>query len=254
MLSLPEMEDVRSINPLVGETNDGHLNDMRSKAVKEEHVFAAIEGARSGPVEEGSVGAGTGTRCLGWKGGIGTSSRVLPERLGGWTIGVIVQTNFLGILSINGAPVGRELNNFTYNDESPTGGSCMIVVATDAPLDSRDLRRLAMRASFGLARTGGFASNGGGDYAIAFSTSQVIPYKSDGVMRREVLSSSKISPLFCAVVEATEEAIIDSLMKAETVEGLRRIEAIPIDKVKEICERYKVLGWNSTLPPFGESS
>lgn len=260
-LSLPGNENVKSVNPVVGETNDGYLNDIRARAVKKTHVFEAIENAKAGPVEEGSVGAGTGTRCLGWKGGIGTSSRILPKELGGWTVGVLVQTNFGGALSVNGAPVGRELGNFAYNSQnsprSPSkgGSSCMIVVATDAPLGSRDLERLAKRALYGIARTGGFSSHGSGDYVIAFSTSRTIPNEPGGeVSRMKLLNSEYCSPLFCAVVEATEEAIINSLLKATTVVGYQghRSEAIPIGEVVRICDKYNVLHWNSRLPPFYE--
>lgn len=269
MLKLPGNEGVRSINPLVGETNDGYLNDIKGRWVEKEHVFKAIKEAKSSLIEEGSVGAGTGTRCLGWKGGIGTSSRVLPKELGGWTVGVLVQTNFGGILSINGAPVGRELKNFMYSkqissqvtseasspDSNFRGGSCMIVVATDAPLESRDLERLAKRALYGLARTGGFSSHGSGDYVIAFSTSRTIPYEpKEKVRKEELLYSDYCSPLFCAVVEATEEAIINSLLKATTVVGNQghKADAIPIDEVIQICEKYNSLYWNSKLPPFAK--
>ena len=244
MLSLKGNEDVRSVNPVVGETNDGYLNDIRARAVTKYDVFDAIKNAKSGPVEEGSIGAGTGTMCLGWKGGIGTSSRVLPESMGGYTVGVLVQTNFGGILSINGAPVGRELGNFMYAKEQDEG-SCMVVVATDAPLTAKDLERLASRALYGLARTGGFGSNGSGDYVIAFSTANIIENSPRDITRNEnVVNSDHLSPLFCAVVEATEEAIINSLLKATTVEGFQgTAEAIPIDKVVEICERHGVLNW-----------
>ncbi|MCP4708133.1 MAG: P1 family peptidase, partial [Planctomycetes bacterium] len=177
MLKLPENERVRSINPLVGETNDGGLNDIRGRHVTSEHVSAAIENAKTGPVDEGCVGAGTGTQCLGFKGGIGTSSRVLPEASGGYTVGVLVQTNFGGILSINGAPVGRELDKFytprgigrdEQNDDYQVDGSCMIVIATDAPLSPRNLKRLAKRSYLAFGRVGSFSSNGSGDYSIAF--------------------------------------------------------------------------------------
>ncbi len=246
MLSLGGNENVRSINPVVGETNDGYLNDIRARAVTKYDVFDAIKSAKSGPVEEGSVGAGAGTMCLGWKGGIGTSSRVLPKEMGGYTVGVLVQTNFGGILSVNGAPVGRELGNFMYAKEQPEG-SCMIVVATDAPLTAKDLERLASRALYGLARTGGFGSNGSGDYVIAFSTANRIEDSPAGSIREEeVMNSDYLSPLFCAVVEATEEAIINSLLKATTVKGFKgTVEAIPVDKVVEICEEHRALNWGS---------
>jgi len=244
MLSLEGNEDVRSINPVVGETNDGYLNDIRARAVTKRDVFDAIKNAKSGPVEEGSVGAGTGTMCLGWKGGIGTSSRVLPESMGGYTIGVLVQTNFGGMLSVNGAPVGREMGNFMYAKEQQEG-SCMIVVATDAPLTARDLERLASRALYGLARTGGFGSNGSGDYVIAFSTANIIENSPGSITRTEdVVNSDRLSPLFCAVVEATEEAIVNSLLRATTVSGFKgTAEAIPIDRVIEICEEHRALNW-----------
>jgi D-aminopeptidase len=246
MLSLPGNEDVRSINPVVGETNDGYLNDIRTRAVTERDVFDAIKTAKNGPVEEGSVGAGTGTMCLGWKGGIGTSSRVLPQDMGGYTVGVLVQTNFGGILSVNGAPVGRELGNFMYAKEQEEG-SCMIVVATDAPLTAKDLERLASRALYGLARTGGFGSNGSGDYVIAFSTANTIEDSPENMTRTEdVMNSDYLSPLFCAVVEATEEAIINSLLKATTTTGFKgTAEAIPIDKVIEVCREHGSLNWGS---------
>ncbi|MDY6985492.1 MAG: P1 family peptidase [Candidatus Thermoplasmatota archaeon] len=245
MLSLDGNENVRSINPVVGETNDGYLNDIRARAVTKYDVFDAIKRAKSGPVEEGSVGAGTGTMCLGWKGGIGTSSRVLPKEMGGYTVGVLVQTNFGGTLSVNGAPVGRELGNFMYAKEQE--GSCMIVVATDAPLTAKDLERLASRALYGLARAGGFGSNGSGDYVIAFSTANRIEDSPASSTREEkVMNSDYLSPLFCAVVEATEEAIINSLLKATIVKGFKgAVEAIPVDKVVEICEEHKALNWGS---------
>jgi len=246
MLSLPGNGDVRSINPIVGETNDGYLNDIRARAVTKQDVLDAIKTAKSGPVEEGSVGAGTGTMCLGWKGGIGTSSRVLPGDMGGYTVGVLVQTNFGGILSVNGAPVGRELGNFAYAKEQQEG-SCMIVVATDAPMTAKDLERLASRALYGLARTGGFGSNGSGDYAIAFSTANMVDDSPKSATRtEEVMNSEYLSPLFCAVVEATEEAIVNSLLKATTVTGFKgTAEAIPIDKVVEVCKEHGSLNWGS---------
>jgi D-aminopeptidase len=249
MLSLPGNEGVRSINPVVGETNDGYLNDIRSRVVRKQDVFDAIKSAKSGPVDEGSVGAGTGTMCFGWKGGIGTSSRVLPESLGGYTLGVLVQSNFGGILSINGAPVGRESGNYMYAKEQQEG-SCMIVVATDAPLSTRDLERLASRALYGLARTGGFGSNGSGDYVIAFSTARRIKDSpAERTRTEDVMNSDSVSPLFCAVVEATEEAIINSLLTATTVTGYEghRVDAIPIEKVTEICEKYSSLNWGKIL-------
>lgn len=230
LLGLPGNEAVRSANPVVAETNDGVLNDIRARPIGERDVLAAIERASPGPVAEGAVGAGRGTVAFGWKGGIGTASRRLPARLGGWTLGVLVQSNFGGVLTINGAPVGRELTR-----PSPTGapgdGSIIIVVATDAPLDHRQLERLARRALAGLARTGSGMSNGSGDYVIAFSTSL-----SDTVA---VVVNDAMSPLFQAAIEATEEAIYNSLLRAETVRGYRAtVLALPIDSTVAILRRY----------------
>jgi D-aminopeptidase len=259
MLARDGMENVRSLNALVGETNDGGLNDIRSRPITPAHVVQALESASGGPVAEGAVGAGAGTSAFGWKGGIGTSSRVLPQGLGGYTVGVLVQSNFGGILQINGAPVGIELGRYPYadqvgdpDDSEPQAadydpesdeqewGSIMIVVATDAPLSERSLERLARRAIMGLARTGSFASNGSGDYVIAFSTA-------DGVRRTTTggehsiddLANGSISPLFEATVEATEEAIYNSLFKAVTVTSNgRTVEALPIEETVEILRRY----------------
>ena len=242
MLSLPGNQNVRSINPIVGETNDGWLNDIRSRAVRQHHVREAIEKAAGGPVAEGSVGAGTGTRCFGFKGGIGTSSRQLPESQGGYTVGVLVQTNFGGILTINGAPVGRELA--AQASRRNEDGSCMIVVATDAPILSRNLKRLAKRAILGLARTGSVMSNSSGDYVIAFSTAKALRV---GAEKRsdsgELMSNDEMSILFRAVVEATEEAIYNSLFKATSIVGRDNhiCEALPIEKTLEICRKYKVI-------------
>jgi D-aminopeptidase len=243
-LALPGNEDVRSVNAVVGETNDGGLNDIRGSHVTAEHVLAAIRDASTGPVAEGSVGAGTGTRCFGWKGGIGTSSRVVPARYGGYVVGVLVQTNFGGVLTIDGAPVGRELGRYAFGPDAAgsDAGSCMIVVATDAPLDARDLRRLAARAVFGLARTGSSFSNGSGDYAIAFSTApEARVFHGEAVPRmRLLLPSEGASPLFEAVLEATEEAVYNSLFRATTVSSrFGTAEAIPIDRVREILARYR---------------
>ena len=242
-LSLPGNERVGSVNAVVGETNDGRLNDIRGRHVKTEHVVEAIKKAKSGPVEEGCVGAGTGTTCYGFKGGIGTASRKLPESRGGYTVGVLVQTNHGGVLQINGFPVGIRLGNYYMSgdlDDSPEG-SCMIVVATDAPLDSRNLKRLAKRALLGIARTGGFYSNGSGDYAIAFSTEEGlrIPHRSPSpTMRLEILRDGNVSPLFLAAAEAAEEAILNSLFKARDMEGKEgsKVEALPLDKLKKIME------------------
>lgn len=251
MMSLPENKDVLSINPVVGETNDGWLNDIRGFHVAQEHVFAAIQNARSGPVEEGAVGAGTGTVAFGWKGGIGTASRRLPATLGGYTIGVLVQTNFGGVLAIAGAPVGEELGQYYLREElnhegtskDKADGSCMIVVATDAPLDSRNLKRLAARAWLGMARAGSAGSNGSGDYAIAFSTAPRLRIRSSDkslTLRAETLSNDAISPLFLAVMEATEEAIYNSMFRASTVTGNgHTVEALPIEKTVQILKEHR---------------
>lgn len=255
MLGLPSNEAVHSVNPVVGETNDGWLNDIRGRHVSKEDVFQAIESAKSGRVEEGCVGAGTGTICLGFKGGIGTSSRVLPKSMGGFTIGVLVQSNYGGILEINAAPVGRELENYSYKDKikyEDGDGSCMIVVATDAPLSSRNLKRLAKRAYLALAKTGAFSSNGSGDYIIAFSNNlqNLIKYNDKNAVKTvTLLNNDRLSPLFMAVVEATQEALYNSLMKATTTRGKngRTVIAVPIDKIVEICKKYNVLKLGKTL-------
>jgi D-aminopeptidase len=253
MLALPGNEDVLSINPVVGETNDGYLSDIRGRHIAPDDVFAAIKGAKGGPVEEGAVGAGTGTIAFGWKGGIGTSSRHMPANLGGYTVGVLVQTNFGGVLTIAGAPVGQELGQYYLRKELAQGsivkdkadGSCMIVVATDAPLDARNLKRLAARALYGLARTGSSASNGSGDYVIAFSTAlQVRIHTADKAPTRhaEVMTNDSMSPLFEAVIEATEEAIYNSMFKATTITGNgHTIEALPIDKTVMILKQHGVI-------------
>ncbi len=231
-------EKVASVNALVGETNDGGLNDIRGFHVTRDHVIAAINSAASGPVAEGSVGAGTGTRAFSWKGGIGTSSRKLPARAGGYTVGVLVQSNYGGRLTIDGVPVWKELVPGTGAGDD---GSCMLVVATDAPLDARDLTRLAARAIYGLARTGSGYSNGSGDFAIAFSTSTQMRsrFGEDAPHTRSILPTDAVSPLFQAVLEATEEAVDNSLFQATTVTaGTRSAEAIPIEKVKEILKKY----------------
>jgi D-aminopeptidase len=236
-------ENVRSVNPLVGETNDGGLNDIRGRHVKKEHVLEAIKKAQSGPVAEGNVGAGTGTVAFGWKGGIGTSSRQLPEKLGGYTVGVLVQTNFGGVLQINGVPVGEELGQYSFKEtlDKSSDGSCMMIVATDAPLDARNLKRLAKRAIMGLARTGGIASNGSGDYVVAFSTAYRIPYETtQPTMAVTLLHNDYMSPLFLATIEATEEAIVNSLFMAETTTGTQghTIQALPREKVMELMKKY----------------
>lgn len=276
MLALPGNESVQSINPLVAETNDGFLNDIRGRHVAQNDVFAAIKNAQSSAVEEGSVGAGTGTIAFGFKGGIGTSSRHLPVQLGGYTVGVLVQTNYGGILSIDGAPVGIELGKYYLKDaleaaKPTTGGagrsktfptshdqktsapdinnladgSIIIVIATDAPVDARQLQRMAARSMLGLARTGAAATNGSGDYAIAFSTASDLRIKSlkssENARETKVLSNDAMSPLFLAVIEATEEAIYNSLFKASTVTGkqARRVESLPLEPTLDILRRYR---------------
>ncbi len=238
-LALPGNQDVRSINPVVGETNDGWLNDIRGRHVKAADVLRALADARRGPVAEGTVGAGEGTIAFGWKGGIGTSSRRLPESDGGYTVGVLVQTNFGGRLAMDGVPVWRYLE--------PPGamgkradGSCMIVVATDAPLTSRQLHRLAKRAIFGMARAGATGSNGSGDYVIAFSTTDVIPANARILPPISRLNEQTLSPLFEAVIDATEEAIDDSLLRATTVHGRdgHVAYAIPIGRLRLLFAQY----------------
>jgi len=254
MLQLPGNEDVLSINPVVGETNDGYLNDIRGRHITPEDVFAALRGAHGGPVEEGAVGAGTGTVAFGWKGGIGTASRRLPAALGGYTVGVLVQSNFGGVLAIAGAPVGVELGQYYLRDQVANGdgrradradGSCMIVVATDAPLDARELKRLAARALLGLARTGSSASNGSGDYAIAFSTAPGVRiHTEDKALTRktEGVTTLAMSPLFLAAIEATEEAIYNSMLKATTTTGNgHNVEALPIERTMEILRKHQVI-------------
>jgi len=247
MLEQPGMENVRSINPVVAETNDGTLNAIRSRPVTAADVRSAIASASSGAVAEGSVGAGAGTVAFGWKGGIGTSSRLLPAALGGWTIGVLVQSNFGGILQVMGAPVGRELGQYAFKRESQTpaergDGSIVMIVATDAPLSDRNLRRLAARAIMGLSRTGSFAANGSGDYVIAFSTNPKVrrPFNAQRLTTEEV-ANEEMSGLFEGAVEATEEAIYNSLFAATTVTGNgHTIEAIPLDKVRQVLAKYHV--------------
>lgn len=256
MLEMPGMEAVRSLNAVVGETNDGGLNDIRARPVTPADVVRALDSASTGPVDEGSVGAGTGTRAFGWKGGIGTSSRVLPDDLGGYTVGVLVQSNFGGILTMGGAPVGRELGRYSFRevvegedtseldgglDPDEGQGSIMMVVATDAPLSDRNLERLAKRAIMGLARTGSFAGNGSGDYVIAFSTAEEVRREAGArVLAKVELGNDRMSGLFQGVVEATEEAIYNSLLKATTVTGVdgRTADALPVDQVVEVLRRY----------------
>ena len=263
MLALPGNENVQSINPLVAETNDGYLNDIRGRHITREDVFAAIKTAQTGQTEEGSIGAGTGTIAFGFKGGIGTASRRLPVSLGGYTVGVLVQTNYGGILTIDGAPVGVELGKYYLKDVIEKSenskqnvsqnkndinvladGSIIIVIATDAPMDARQLKRMAARSMMGLARTGAAATNGSGDYAVAFSTAPEVRVKtaSDNHTPREVklLSNDAMSPLFLATIEATEEAIYNSLFRATTVTGRenRTVEALPVEKTITILRKY----------------
>ena len=249
-----------TLNPVVGETNDARVNDMWADPVRHDEVYAALAAAGTGPVAEGSVGAGTGTQAFGWKGGIGTSSRRLPAALGGYTLGVLVQTNFGGTLTVNGAPVGRELGRYAYRRELEAGaasddredGSIMMVVATDAPLAARGLARLASRAILGLARTGSFAHNGSGDYVIAFSADPRVrrPRRSAEPFDAPSLTNEAMSPLFAATAEATEEAIYNAIFKATTVTSARgTLEAIPLAPLLEVLERYRVLGWDRSLPP-----
>jgi D-aminopeptidase len=241
ILNLPGNENVRSVNAVVGETNDGGLNDIRGRHVTESHVLEAISLAKTGPVDEGTVGAGTGTICFGFKGGIGTSSRVLPQTVGGYTVGVLVQTNFGGVLEINGAPVGQELGKYYLQDavDNNPDGSCMIVVATDAPVTNRNLERIAKRAIFGIARTGGIASNGSGDYVIAFSTNKELRLVNDKSNLRSFieLDNNAMSPLFLAAIEATEEAIVNSLLMATVIPNTN-IPELPTDKLMDILRKY----------------
>jgi D-aminopeptidase len=274
MLALPENSDVRSVNPLVAETNDGGLNDIRGRHVTREDVLGAIRNAHGGAVEEGAVGAGTGTIAFGFKGGIGTSSRKLPPALGGYTVGVLVQTNYGGVLTINGAPVGRELGKFYLKEEleraaasgakarvdgrrgtiseDAADGSIIIVIATDAPVDARNLRRMAARAMLGLGRTGAAATNGSGDYSIAFSTAPEVrvrmraggrPGEASAPRELKLLSNDAMSPLFLAVIEATEEAIYNSLFRAQTMKGRAglTVEALPLERTLDILRKYNAL-------------
>ena len=252
MLSLPGNDKVQSVNPLVAETNDGYLNDIRGRHVSREDVVAAIKGAKGGAVAEGCVGAGTGTVAFGFKGGIGTASRKLPQRLGAFTVGVLVQTNFGGVLTINGAPVGQELGRYYLKDElterTSPDGSVIIVIATDAPLDARNLNRLAARAIMGLAKTGAAGSNGSGDYAIAFSTAADVRIKPLDPSERNVprnlktLANDAASPLFLAAIEATEEAIYNSLFRATTTTGRgHTVEALPLDRTVEILRKHGLI-------------
>jgi D-aminopeptidase len=244
MLALPGNETVRSINPIVGETNDGGLNDIRSRPVGRDEVFAALRAARSGPVDEGTVGAGTGTIAFGWKGGIGTSSRRLPSSLGGWTVGALVQSNFGGVLSIDGIPVGEALGRHYLASEvakDRADGSIMIVIATDAPVDSKALERMGARAMMGIARTGAAGTNGSGDYAIAFTTHPALRVRHGATapVSPTLLPTEALSPLFLAVIEATEEAVYNSLLRATTVTGNGlTIEALPVEAVRRLRESH----------------
>lgn len=240
-LGLPGNNEVRSVNSVVGETNDGYLNDIRGRHVKQQHVLDAIRNASDGAVKEGNVGAGTGTICFNYKGGIGTSSRVLPKSLGGYTIGVLVQTNFGGTFEIAGVPIAKELGNYPFKDAiEKSDGSCMIVVVTDAPVDSRNLERVAKRAMMGLAKTGGIAANGSGDYVIALSVAKNNLVTESNIYKSEVLSNDAMTPIFLATIEATEEAILNSMFAAQTMtaKGGKKIEGLPIPKILEIMKKY----------------
>ncbi len=245
-IAQPGNEEVRSVNAIVGETNDGYLNDIRARRVRREDAVAAIEAAQPGPVLEGSVGAGTGTIAFSWKGGIGTSSRRLPDKLGGYTVGVLVQSNYGGNLVVDGVPVGEALGQYYLKDEiasDAADGSVIIVIATDAPLSDRNLKRLARRAFVGIARTGSPITNGSGDYAVAFSTSEAVrrtPARREAPSTIAELPNEMMSPLFQAAAEATEEAVINSLFASETMDGHRgRIEALPIDEVVRLYQRIE---------------
>jgi D-aminopeptidase len=242
-LTHPGNEDARSVNAVVGETNDGYLNDIRRRILEPHHFLEAIANASSEPPAEGSVGAGAGTVAFGWKGGIGTSTRLQPADLGGYTVGVLVQSNYGGILQIMGVPVGVQLGQYFLRDHvesDDADGSIMIVVATDAPLSDRNLKRLAHRALAGLARTGSSMSNGSGDYVIAFSTAESVrrtPERRRDPATITELPNGRMSPLFQAVIEATEEAIYNSLFMATTVNGFRgTVEALPLNSVKTLLE------------------
>jgi D-aminopeptidase len=245
-LKQPGNEQVRSVNAIVGETNDGTLNDIRARRVRASDAIAAIETAKTGPVQEGAVGAGTGTIAFSWKGGIGTSSRRLPANLGGWTVGVLVQTNYGGVLQLAGVPVGQELGQYYLKDElSKTSGdgSCIVVIATDAPLSDRNLERLAHRGLLGIARTGSPMTNGSGEYSIAFSTSLDVlrtPERRAKPSTIVDLPNDQMSPLFEAAVEAAEEAAINSLFAATPMDGNgRHIDALPVDQVVKLYRRAR---------------
>lgn len=265
MLEQEGMGGVASINPVVGETNDAALSDIRSRPIEARHVVEALEGASDGPVAEGAVGAGTGTRAFGWKGGMGTASRVLPADQGGWTVGVLVQSNYGGILTVDGAPVGQALGQYSFRGSvetqreeedgealpgdlgDPGAGSIMIVIATDAPLSDRNLERLASRAMMGLARTGSFAANGSGDFIIAFSTAESVRRTGGELPTVADLPNARTSALFQGVVEATEEAILNSIFRAGTTSGMgRTVEALPLDETLEVLRRYGVIDPDSS--------
>lgn len=247
VLHQPGNEQVHSVNVVVGETNDGYLNDIRGQYVSERDVFAAIDAARPGPVAEGNVGAGTGTRAFGFKGGIGTASRALPETLGGWTVGVLVQANFGGVLTVDGLKVGEALEQYDFRDmlsgdagaedPDPEDGSIMVVIATDAPVGPRNLERMARRAPLGIARTGGYMSNGSGDFVVAFSVADRVRYADpEPVRERQRLSNARSSALFLATVEATEEAIYNALVAAGTMTGAegRVVEALGTERLRKL--------------------
>ena len=257
VLGLNGNESVQSVNPLIAETNDGYLNDIRGRHITSQDVAAAIKDAKTGIIDEGSVGAGTGTVAFGFKGGIGTSSRKLPANLGGYTVGVLVQSNFGGILTINGAPVGQELNRYYLREElkqarsgtdreNNPDGSIIIVIATDAPIDARNLKRLGARSMMGLARTGAAGSNGSGDYAIAFSSAIENRIRNnpsgERVQTVKSLSNDAMSPLFVATIEATEEAIYNSLLRATSVSGRgHTVESLPLDRTLEILRKHGLM-------------
>ena len=245
-LKQPGNEEVRSVNAVVGETNDGTLNDIRARRVRPADAVASIEAARDGPVEEGAVGAGTGTIAFGWKGGIGTSSRKLPASMGGWTVGVLVQTNYGGVLQVAGVPVGQALSQYFLKDElskASGDGSCIVVIATDAPLSDRNLERLAHRGLLGIARTGSPMTNGSGEYAVAFSTSLDVRRTPERRAKPSTVvdfPNDHMSPLFEAAVEAAEEAAINSLFAATPMDGNgRHIDALPIDQVVKLYKRVR---------------
>lgn len=254
MLAQPDMQQVRSLNVVVGETNDGGLNDIRARPITAKAVRTALETAQGGPVQEGSVGAGTGTVAFGWKGGIGTSSRKLPESLGGWTVGVLVQANYGGVLQVEGAPVGRALDRYAYQNavamqqdtrglaDDRGDGSVIIVIATDAPLSDRNLKRLASRGMMGLGRTGSSASNGSGDYVLAFSTAESVRRAFDAQRLQTVeLANEPMSAVFQAGVDAVEEAVYNALFMATTTSGNgKTVEAIPLDKVRDVLRAHGI--------------